>query len=311
LAQLGPKATIAGQENTPEMEKLPSVFPDQFPTKGFPEVNHSASEPCFMASGVPANALTGNAAACPKVAQPDFDGTQSFYNSGLLQEDGANYTVKLAANTKPGAYSLMCMVHRAVMTAKITVVDASQSVPSDADQTAHGQQQFGQLVTALAPVAAAAETPNGTTVQAGLGDPKDGIFNALVTQFGPKTISIPVGGTVTWPIFSFHSISFGFAASDAGAAILKAADGTFHLNPKGGPIGVNTPPAAFDFPPPDNGKPILINGGRWNGTGQRSIGIIGSLPPVFITFKQTFTKAGTYTYRCLFHVDMEGTVKVG
>jgi plastocyanin len=32
---------------------------------------------------------------------------------------------------------------------------------------------------------------------------------------------------------------------------------------------------------------------------------------VLVTLKQTFTKAGAYPYRCLFHPAMSGVVKVG
>jgi len=71
------------------------------------------------------------------------------------------------------------------------------------------------------------------------------------------------------------------------------------------------PAAAGEFPPPDDAKPLLIDGGKWDGTGARSTGIIGSLPPRFIAVKQTFTKAGTYTLRCLVHPEMKGEVKVG
>jgi plastocyanin len=308
LAQLGPKATVAQQEDSPEMLKLPDVFPHQV-GNGPPDANQSAGQPCFLATGIPPLSLTGGAPACPKVAQPDFDGTQSFYDSGVLQQDGDHYTVKLSPNIKPGTYSLMCMIHREAMTAKFTVAPSSATVGSPADQAARGQQQLNQLISAMAPLAANAQQPHGTTVQAGLVNPQ--YFNALVAQFSPKSISIPVGGSVTWNWNGFHSVSFNSTPADVGA-FTKAADGSIHLAKGGAPAGINTPPAAFVFPPPDNGKPIAIDGGQWDGTGFRNTGIVGSLgPPVFITFKQTFTRAGTYTFRCLFHPNMEGTVKVG
>ena len=54
-----------------------------------------------------------------------------------------------------------------------------------------------------------------------------------------------------------------------------------------------------------------IDAGRWDGVGVRSTGLVGSYPPVLVTLRQTFTKAGTYPYRCLFHPAMAGAVKVG
>ena len=57
--------------------------------------------------------------------------------------------------------------------------------------------------------------------------------------------------------------------------------------------------------------PVVIDAGRWDGVGVRSTGLVGSYPPVLVTLRQTFTKAGTYPYRCLFHPAMAGAVKVG
>lgn len=45
--------------------------------------------------------------------------------------------------------------------------------------------------------------------------------------------------------------------------------------------------------------------------GFRSTGLVGSYPPGRVTLRQTFTQAGTYPYRCLFHAAMAGAVKVG
>ena len=308
IEKLGPTASFAAQENSPELLKMPDVFPHKV-GNGPPDANQSAAQPCFLQTGVPPLSLTGGAPACPKVAQPDFDGTQSFYNSGVLMNDGDKFKMKLSPSIKPGTYSYMCLIHRGGMTAKLTVVPPSQSIPTPSQVTAAGTQQFDQLAAKLQPVAASAETPSGSTVKAGLGDPS--VFNALVTQFGPKDVSVPVGGTVTWNMFLFHSISFGATAADVGA-FTKAADGSIHLSEKAGaPAGINVPPAAFEFPPADNAQPIPIDGGSYDGNGFKSTGIVGSVPPALISPKLAFTKAGTFTYRCLFHRDMQGTIKVG
>jgi len=307
IEKLGPTASFAAQENSPELLNMPDVFPHKV-GNGPPDANQSAAQPCFLQNGVPPLSLTGSAPACPKVAQPDFDGTQSFYNSGVLMNDGDKFTMKLSPSIKPGTYSYMCLIHRGGMTAKLTVVPPAQSIPTPSEVTAAGTQQFNQLADKLKPLAAAADTPSGSTVKAGLGDPS--VFNALVTQFGPKDVTIPAGGAVTWNMFLFHSVSFGATAGDVGA-FTKAADGSVHLSEKAGaPAGINVPPDAFNFPPADNAPPIAIDGGSYDGNGFKSTGIVGSVPPALITLKVTFPKAGTYTYRCLFHRDMQGTVKV-
>jgi plastocyanin len=303
---LGPTASPADQENSKELLNLPDVFPHQLP-KGPPDANQSAGQPCFLATGVPPLSLTGSAPACPKVTQPDFDGTQSFYDSGLLMNDGDSFKVKLAPNIKPGTYKLMCMIHRGAMTASVTVAPTSQSIPSPADVTSAGKKQFDDIDAKLKTTAQQAAAATGTTVSAGAGDQT--VFNALVAEFGPKDVKIPVGGTVTWNVFLFHSISFGFTAADVGA-FTKSSDGSIHFSPKAGaPAGINVPDAAFIFPSPATG-PINIDAGSYDGTGQKSTGIVGSIPPAVISMKMKFTKAGTYQYECLFHRDMTGTVTV-
>lgn len=303
---LGPTASPVDQETSKELLNLPDVFPHNLP-KGPPDANQSAGQPCYLATGVPPLSLTGSAPACPKVTQPDFDGTQSFYNSGLLMNDGDSFKVKLSPNIKAGTYKLMCMIHRGAMTASFTVAPAAQSIPSPGEVTTAGKKQFDDIDAQLKTTADQAAAATGTTVSAGSADQK--IFNAVVAQFGPKEVTVPVGGTVTWNMILFHSISFGYTPADVGV-FTKSADGSIHLAPKAGaPSNINVPDRAFIFPPPSP-DPINIDAGSYDGTGTKSTGVVGSLPPAVISMKMKFTKAGTYTYECLFHRDMTGTVKV-
>jgi len=202
----------------------------------------------------------------------------------------------------------MCLTHRSAGTAQITVAPPEQSVPSPDQVAASGRQQLQHLVDLLKPVAATAAQATADNAVAGAVDPN--VVSSEVAQFGPTSLTVPVGGTVTWHLNVFHTISFGAQPTDVGS-LVRSADGTVHLNEKGNlPAGFQVPEAAFAYPPPDDGRPIVIDGGRWDGTGFRSTGLLGSLPPVLITVKQTFTKAGTYPYRCLFHPHMQGVVVV-
>jgi len=308
LVRLGPQASLAAQESSPEMLRLPDAFPHSV-TGGPQDANQSAAQPCYLDAGVPPLSLTGGAPACPRRDQPAFDGTQSFYNSGVLMATGDSFTVPLATTTKPGTYGLMCMLHRSAGIGRITVVPAHEPIPTPAEAAAAGRRQRQHLVDVLRPVAAAADRATPDDARAGAVDPT--VPSALVTQFGPQTISIPVGGTATWHINGFHTISFG-APAGAGGSFLKRPDGSVHLNPEVVlPDRYQVPAAAFAYPPPDDGQPVAIDGGRWDGVGFRSTGLVGSYPPVLVTLRQTFTKAGTYPYRCLFHPAMAGAVKVG
>ena len=72
------------------------------------------------------------------------------------------------------------------------------------------------------------------------------------------------------------------------------------------------PQAGINIPPPDGAHPFTVDLGSWDGTGFRNTGIVQSLPPQdIVSLKLTFTRAGTFPYRCLIHPDMKGEVKVG
>ena len=308
LAELGPQASLATQESTPEMLRLPDAFPHEV-TGGPQDANQSAAQPCYLDTGVPPLSLRGGAPACPRRDQPEFDGTQSFYNSGVLMVAGDRFTVPLSATIEPGSYSLMCMLHRSAGIGRITVVPAEEPVPASAEAAAAGHRQRRELEDMLRPVAAGMDRATPDTALAGAVDPT--VYSALVTQFGPPTISIPVGGTATWRINGFHTISFG-ALTHGGNSLVEDADGTVRLNPEVVlPAGYEVPDAAFVYPPPDDGGPITIDGGSWDGAGVRSTGLVSSYPPVLVTLRQTFSKPGTYLYRCLFHPAMAGVVEVG
>jgi hypothetical protein len=70
------------------------------------------------------------------------------------------------------------------------------------------------------------------------------------------------------------------------------------------------PPAEGEEPPPG---PVLLDAGAYDGAAFLSSGIMfgDPSPEGTVQFKITFTQAGTYTYKCLIHDKMEGTIKVG
>ena len=282
----------------PELDKLPTLLP-----QGPGDAVQSAANACFMDSGTPGDA------ACPKRQQPDFNGTQSFYNSGWLGAD-APFNLKLAADIKPGTYSYFCLLHRQGMQGSITVVAKSTPAQNASAVKKAGDDEFKKISTDLQP--AADQLHKLTADKAQAGNLIEAVQNAGISEFGPKEISIKTGGSVTWLVLGPHTISFN-APEDAKGARVKAPDGSFHINekafaPVGGPGQPAPPPNA---PPPSAGPPIFVDGGSWDGAGVRSSGIFVSFPPgPLFGYKLSFTKAGTYTYKCLIHDKMEGTIKV-
>jgi plastocyanin len=309
------KLTPAQQQGTPPPAVLAAdaALPQLFP-KGPGDVIASAADKCFLASGKPGNAL------CPssKQAQPDFNGTQSYYNSGWLDAN-QKFSVHLSSSTPPGTYQFMCLLHREFMSGKVTVVAAGKTVASPAAQFAAGQAQQAKVEAALAPAVAALRQgkppvphvtlPGSNPALAG----SAGNVPAQIDEFGPKTIKIPVGGSVTWYLLGDHSITFNSNKTDNDIRA-NAPDGTAHLNPKG-----LAPAGGPGEPPP--GKPAFTTGihfqvvasQSWNGKGFHSSGVfVNSFgPPVIEGYKLKFTTAGTYNYICTVHDRMKGTVVVG
>jgi plastocyanin len=224
----------------------------------------------------------GAAAAAP--APPPFTG-KGYWNSGAILFASAppaagskTATVELAADIAPGAYTVTCLLHP-FMESSLQVVAPDGARLSPAEVAAAADKELGVAKADATGVAVPAQVPvgNGATVAAGWGDKL-----VAVNRYSPETVSIKVGQTVTWRTVSPympHTVSFQppFQSPDQPNALL--------------PTGVKS-------------------GARFGG-GVSHSGIFGP-PPEFPddTFSLTFTKPGTYSYLCVLHPGMAGTVQV-
>jgi len=300
--------------------KIPPPFAGQLPSSI--DLRQSAMQSCFLASGDPP---ARDACSKEQQRQPEFSGNSSFYNSGFLP-GRAVFSLKLASTIRPGTYSFICLFHGPGMLGKLTVVDVGEKVALPDEMKAQATAQLDKLVQSLqSTVAQAKAAPPAGGVIAGAFDPA--VHDGFVSDFFPKTITVPTGGSLTWQISGGHTISFN-APSDAVDFVVKATDGSFHLNNKaifpvgwpGQPLppgpGMDPPPGGPQppLPGPTTGAPpppLTTDAGPWDGKGFRSSGLIFQQGPKPPTYKVTFVQPGTYSYKCLIHVDMEGTVKVG
>jgi plastocyanin len=293
--------------------KLPSLLP-----QGPGDAIQDASNPCFIASGlIPAKA------ACPKgdSTQPAFNGRAAYYNSGW-NDPGQKFTVHISSGTRPGTYRFICLLHREGMTGKMTVVRSSTTIPSPATVAALGAKELAKNQAGLAgplkllrqgkpPIPVT--LPGKNVALAGSGSPNQAVVGSI-SEFGPKVVKIPVGGSVIWYLIGPHSITFG--ATKANDDIrLVAPDGTVHLNPKalapaGGPGEPSKPPTGGS---PTKPKFVVVASSTWNGKGFHSSGVFANSdgPPVIEGYRLTFTHKGTYHYICTVHDKMKGTVVVG
>jgi plastocyanin len=249
------------------------------------------------------------------VAQPAFDGSASYYNSGWLNSK-QKFTVHISSSTPPGTYRYMCALHREGMTARIIVVPASTPVASPASQYAAGQRVLAGLEAKLAPALKAERqgkpplpitVPGAPYVLAGSGSPN---VEGGIAEFGPKVTTIPVGGSVTWWLIGAHTITFNSNKTDNDIRFV-APNGTVHLNTKavapaggpGEPGSAGAPPKAIRFK--------LVASSSWNGRGFHNSGVFAnSDPPLIEGYKLTFARAGTYKYICTVHDNMKGTIVV-
>ncbi len=280
----------------PAFAKLPSMFPN-----GPGDVNRNAADPCFLASGDPSSYK----GACPDVTQPAFDGKQAYYNSGFLKK-GSTFAVKLSNDIAPGTYHYYCNLHGPMMSGSFTVVGKDTKTPTQAQVNAAAAKQFKPVADKLSAAADGARAGHAFISGniAGYGDPS--VENAGINEFFPPSIKAKVGEKVTWTMIGFHTITFGAPASEDPFSF--GPDGV-HLDqqalaPAGGPgaqAGTTT------------GNKISIktaDAGGYNGTGVKSSGATDSFPPDLAAYAVTFTKPGTYPFRCLLHPGMGGVVTV-
>ncbi|MGH2810579.1 MAG: cupredoxin domain-containing protein [Actinomycetota bacterium] len=304
LRKLGPTAPAARQEEA--LSKLPDPFPHQPPPDAPRKMNQSGARPCFLASGDPPNDLAGGAPACNETDQPDFTGEQSFYSGGLLADDGMHFDVNIAADAKPGNYTFMCLVHRGSMTGALTVLERSRGVLEPDKDVERGRTQAAELTEEVTRAVDKAKGAGPEAVSAGVGT-ADGRAQAL--EFVPREVTVASGGTVTWNVTGFHTVSFGLSEEDLGP-FTKDDKGNFELNRKLRPVNSPPLPPEYQSFPPTTDKPLALDGGRFIGVGLKNSGVLGSLPPALISYKVTFAQPGTYTVFCQVHPAMTGTVRV-
>jgi len=306
-----PKFDPNSQTEPPELAKIPEMFP-QNPTD---DAVQASAQPCFLATGDPP---ASDACTKDQQKQSDFDGTQTYYNSGWLP-DGDHFKVTLSKSIKPGTYNYFCAIHREGMTGKITVVAADAKAQTADDVKQAGETELSAIEAKIKPTIDAIKQgtlpPFVTTadpLQVIEGGGSDTVQESQPVLMGPDTLSVKVGDTVKFLPVGAHTLTFG-STEALRTYISKSPDGSVHFNqdsfaPAGGPGAPQGPPPSG--PPDPSAPPTPIDGGAYDGTGLKSSGIVNSFPGQLFTYSVTFTKAGSYQYVCLIHADMKGTINV-
>ncbi|HVE45589.1 MAG TPA: hypothetical protein VNA57_02415 [Acidimicrobiales bacterium] len=297
-------------------EKIPKTFIEGEPKEGEEFLLQPGNQPCYSATDDPSTDEP-----CPVKELPEeFTGKARFINTGYM-EDEDTFKIKLADDLKTGTYTFICAIHGSDMAEEVTVVAKSADIPTAEEVKAAGEKELGDFMAKLKPAAdEVLVSIDAKSAKAGtFFEGEEPVPSAGINVF-PTELPIKEGESVTWEVNGFHSISFN-APEDARPWILKADDGTVSSNQKtlapANSPKLPAPPAPPEGEgggggggPGEEGPPpqVKVDGGRWDGKGFMSSGVI--LSEAQLVYTRTFTEAGTFKYICLVHPDMEGTVKV-
>jgi plastocyanin len=217
--------------------------------------------------------------------------------SGLpLSDKPKPMTVKFP---KTGKYTYYCDVHPG-MKGTVTVAATSKSIPSAADDQKALAEQVKTVTATVKKVAKPSLPANTITIgSAGAG-------GAEVFKFLPETLTVPVGATVKF-IMDPQSLEVHTATSGPGNPENQPSS---YLGKLAASLESPTidPAAAYPSDPPPAGPakltPALHGNGFWNS------GVLDALKASALPAENsvTFSAAGTYTFYCLVHPFMRGTV---
>jgi plastocyanin len=249
---------------------------DQPPVVTDKGLNPAVFAPCYTETKKALTALT----SCKDQKLPTFDGA-GYWNSGVLQPKPApksagdkSVTLKIAKGITPGDYPFVCLLHP-LMNGVLTVI----ADEGDREKPADIRKEGKDAITAAAKSASALAEPkledtgDGPTVAAGWGDKV-----VSVNRFGPASVSIEAGNTVTWKAespYEPHTVTF---------------ESPFSSPEDEGAVAPGGPKSGSDYE-----------------GGFASSGIFGNEDE---PYSLRFPKAGTFSCVCVLHPGQRGTVKV-
>ncbi len=298
-------------------EKLPAMTGESF------ETVPSGAEPCYVADiddaplvrDIETDVIDPDS-TCPKggKVQPAFTGRQALYNSGFIPYSGAkgnSFTVPIAEDATPGTYRYFCNYHFIFMSGDVQVVEPGKSIPSQAEVSKQARTEIqADADKALPKVEAAKTIKQGAKIDEVTlplaGRAIDEETPVIINEFLPKQVSSKVGQKVTWTFDgAVHTVSFNVPKYFPIFTVAKS--GRVTWDPKA------HEPVGFALPKQETNRqeerppPVAADAGTWDGRG--GFHSSGALNPGD-TFSVTFTRPGTYSYACVLHPQMVGTLEV-
>ncbi len=308
--------------------KAMAPLPDMISEGNLLAVNQNAGQPCYLDRGGPPKDSDTPCDDADQV-QPPFNGRQSYYNSGFIPYEGPQgneFTVQLADDIEPGVYNYYCNLHGPFQAGTITVVGEDEPIPSQEEVSRQARTEIEAMAEPLAAAFEAAPREGkaeifGTTATpplAGWAVEAPGAHMSI-NEFIPRAIEVAVGEPVAWTFVGGHTVSFD--VPEYFAQVIVEDDGTVVFN-EDASRPIDSPPLPeldesaegaqeggdeqggeeAQGPPPE---PPLIDAGTWDGEGFRSSGLLWEG-----TYRMRFATPGQYSYACLIHPQMVGTVEV-
>jgi plastocyanin len=285
---------------------LPLFYSDEEEGGDVPgEVSQVMAQPCLVEDGV-----LPEEGPCPEQDLPPFDGTEAYYNSGIIPFEGPAgnvFELELAEDIAPGEYHFYCAVHGSFHSGTIEVVPADEPIPPPAEVSTRTREEINRLVQPLREAFEEAQEGRfvygGTTHTGNFAGLVHDDVPGLLNEFIPRTLEVDVDEPVTWRMFGPHSISFDVPEYFPIVEFLD--DGTVRFNEELWPPAGGAPEPPED---PDPDAPLVIDGGTYDGDGFWSSGVLWSGDHVEYTLR--FSEPGTYRYACLIHPPMVGEVRV-
>lgn len=294
------------------------------------EVFQAGAQPCYVRdlSDVPefssGDGPPNADVSCPTKGQPQpkFTGKEGLYNSGFIPSDGPDantFVLPVAADASPGTYRYFCNFHWVSMSGEVEIVAKDAAIPSQRDVSRQARKEIERDAKgAVARVKEAKAAKSGKVGGLSLplagrevvAESEGGEAPVVINEFLPKNTTARVGEKVTWTFDGIvHTVSFNVPKYFPIFSVAK--DGNVSWNPQSyEPVGWTVPPQPDSEGPPGQGpepERRKVDVGTWDGKG--GFRSSGALDPGE-TFSVTFTKAGTYSYACVLHPQMVGTLVV-
>lgn len=208
---------------------------------------------------------------------------------------------------KPGLYRYICDLHPG-MKGSVRVVPRRAGVPSKAADAARVKKQVDSALT-IAKGLAAATKPGANSVVVG----PQGKSGVVVFGFVPGNLTVPAGTTVSFSMpngsSEIHTATFGPGAETFG--LPTPFDAASYVGGVANGFQSQAGDPRADFPSDQPGAPVVLSpalhgNGFWN-SGVMD-GFAASPPPG--SGQVTFGTAGVFTYVCVVHPFMKGTITV-